>query len=168
MTKIEFVFRMASALQEIVAGGARLNPAVATAQAALESQWGNSTLAQEGNNLFSIKTGMSWAGETIILPTKEWKYPTGWRMEMVVWRKYKDWTACIRDYAAIIATVPWYRDTEKYLNNPAGFLQALLPNGKEPGWAMDPDYFSKVERIGREIEAMGGPIWSNADSQPGV
>lgn len=37
--------------------GARVNDAVLFAQGALESNWGQSVLAKEANNLFGIKAG---------------------------------------------------------------------------------------------------------------
>ncbi len=50
-----------------------LLPSVLIAQAALESNWGQSTLAKKYNNLFGIKAGSSWTGKTVSLKTREVK-----------------------------------------------------------------------------------------------
>ena len=72
MTKIEFINQLNSACDAALALRARFNKAVVFAQAALESNWGNSELAWKANNLFSIKAGATWQGETISLKAKEW------------------------------------------------------------------------------------------------
>ena len=46
-------------------------PSVLIAQAALESNWGQSSLAAKYNNYFGIKAGSSWTGPTINLKTNE-------------------------------------------------------------------------------------------------
>ncbi|TCL71577.1 mannosyl-glycoprotein endo-beta-N-acetylglucosaminidase [Hydrogenispora ethanolica] len=160
MTKIEFIHQMAHACDKAHAQGARFNQAVVFAQAALESHWGNSDLAREANNIFSIKAGPTWDGPTFQLTAAEWHYQRGWYQAPALWRKYPDWTACIVDYAAIIAAVPWYQAALEHLDDPHRFLKALLPSPNKPGWATDPDYYGKVVRTGAEMESYGGPKWS--------
>lgn len=46
-------------------------PSVMIAQAIVESAWGNSTLATNANNLFGIKAGDDWTGETYTVKTRE-------------------------------------------------------------------------------------------------
>lgn len=46
-------------------------PSITTAQAILESGWGESYLAKESNNIFGIKADKSWDGKTIELSTTE-------------------------------------------------------------------------------------------------
>lgn len=43
----------------------KIPPAVTLAQAAMESGWGESTLAREGNNYFGIKCGPDWSGQSM-------------------------------------------------------------------------------------------------------
>jgi flagellum-specific peptidoglycan hydrolase FlgJ len=159
MTKIEFINRVNQAANEALMQGALFNKAVIFAQAALECNWGNSDLAQKANNLFSIKAGSSWKGETIWLPGAEWHYKHGWSNSLVEWRKYSNWTECIIDYAKIIARFSWYQDALKFLDDSNMFLKSILPNGSEPGWATDPEYYQKVLMIASEIESYGGPKW---------
>jgi flagellum-specific peptidoglycan hydrolase FlgJ len=160
MTKIEFITQMNQAISEALAKGALFNKTVALAQAALECNWGNSDLAQKANNLFSIKAGNSWQGETIRLPGIDWYYKYGWSKSVVEWRKYSSWTDCIIDYAKIISEFSWYKDALDSLNDPDMFLKSILPNGSEPGWATDPDYYNKILNVATEIESYGGPKWN--------
>jgi len=46
-------------------------PSVLIAQAALESNWGLSSLAAKYNNYFGIKAGSSWTGQTVNMKTNE-------------------------------------------------------------------------------------------------
>ena len=46
-------------------------PSVLIAQAALESNWGQSSLAAKYNNYFGIKAGSSWTGPKVNLKTNE-------------------------------------------------------------------------------------------------
>lgn len=48
-----------------------LFPSVIIAQAALESNWGKSTLAAKYNNYFGIKAGSSWKGKSVNMTTRE-------------------------------------------------------------------------------------------------
>lgn len=160
MTKIEFIGQINQAINEALSQGALFNRTVALAQGALESNWGNSDLAQRANNLFSIKAGSTWRGETIRLPGLEWDSRYGWYKTMIDWRKYPDWLACLLDYAKIISGFSWYQDAMNFLNDADGFLKSILPNGSEPGWATDPEYYRKIHKIAMEIEAYGGPKWN--------
>jgi flagellum-specific peptidoglycan hydrolase FlgJ len=160
MTKMEFIDRMNNACNEAVAKNAQFNKAVVYAQAALESSWGNSELAQKANNLFSIKAGRTWAGETLWLPGVEWDYRYGWYHSESAWRKYTNWTDCILDYAQIIADVSWFQGALQYVDDPQQFLKAILPDGTHPGWATDPQYYQKVLQIAAEMESYGGPKWA--------
>lgn len=159
MTKFEFIHRINHAAEEASTRGALFNKQVLFAQAALESDWGNTELAKDGNNLFAIKAGETWPGDTIRLPGREWNRQNGWHQEETVWRKYSSWTECVFDYAVIISSLPWYQDALRSLNNPDLFIKAILPQGIEPGWATDPWYYEKIREIAADLEKMGGPPW---------
>ncbi len=59
------------------------------AQAILESGWGESKLAKEYNNLFGIKKGDGWNGETISSNGSEW-------------RVYDSWLGSIKDHSELL------------------------------------------------------------------
>ena len=54
-----------------VCHGTPLLASVCLAQAALESNWGESGLTKWAFNFFGFKVGSSWAGVVLSLPTKE-------------------------------------------------------------------------------------------------
>ncbi|HBE76870.1 MAG TPA: hypothetical protein DDW65_03690 [Firmicutes bacterium] len=160
ITKLEFISKMNNACNEADEKNIIYNQAVTFAQAALESNWGNSELAQKANNLFAIKAGTSWKGEVVFLKGWEWNEHCSWFSRMEFWRKYGSWTDCILDYANIIAGHSWFQDALPYIHDPSQFLKRLLPDGKNPGWATDPNYFQKVVQIGKQLANYGGPKWN--------
>lgn len=160
MTKFEFIHRLNQAAEEALLAGVRFNKSALFAQAALESDWGNSELVKLGNNLFAVKAGETWNGEVVTLNGPEWNARIGWYSTEIFWRKYAGWTECILDFAAIISKLPWFQDALQYLNNPDMYLKSLLPEGSQPGWATDPQYYKKVKEIAAELELLGGPKWT--------
>ncbi len=70
-------------------------PSITISQAILESNWGESRLALEGNNLFGIKADKSWHGKRINFSTKE-NYKDYVKADF---RKYSSWDESISDYA---------------------------------------------------------------------
>ena len=68
--KKAFIARMLFAIAEIEDMGGFL-PSVLIAQAAIESNWGRSTLSAKYNNYFGIKAGKSWKGKTVNMKTGE-------------------------------------------------------------------------------------------------
>ena len=159
MTHGEFVERMKKAIEIAKAKGAKVNGMAIAAQAALESGWGESGLTQAANNLFGIKAGRNWKGEVLELPTWEYSQAQGWYRTVAHWRKYPSWNECIVDYAAIIASLSWFRDALPHADPPNGdgdaeaWIRALLPRPGEPGWATDPQYLAKVQGVGMQMVA---------------
>lgn len=81
-----------------------IHPGIAAAQAALESNFGKSQLAQQANNLFGVKVGSSWNGASITMRTMEEEF--GEFVEVAArWRKYPAVRDAIEDYAALIRRV---------------------------------------------------------------
>jgi flagellar protein FlgJ len=155
--RAEFIRRALEAADRARGEGAPIVPAIAAAQAALESRYGESQLAKEASNLFGIKAGKNWHGLVLVLPTTE--YVDGQPVGMAArWRSYISWQACFHDYGEIIGRLPWFADAvvAARLGDAAGFLDGLLskPHGPgaaddEPGWATDPDYGVKVWAVAR-------------------
>jgi flagellar protein FlgJ len=53
-----------------IAGADKIDPIIILAQAAQESSWGNSNLAQNYNNFFGVTAGRSWTGRTYTVQRK--------------------------------------------------------------------------------------------------
>lgn len=108
------------------------------AQAALESGWGASKLAQRGFNLFGVKADRAWKGPTINMDTGE--VINGKRVVVpAMWRAYPDWLACLNDRAAFFRKNPRYA---KCFTETAGegWCRAVAA----AGYATDPDYANKL------------------------
>ena len=140
----EFVNKVMPHAQEV----ARLTGIPAefmVAQAALETGWGRGELrAADGSNsynLFNIKAGKSWDGETVATRTTEYAgsraYNTGARF-----RAYSSYEESFRDYANLLLNSPRYADVVGE-RDPASFARGL----QQAGYATDPRYADKLTRI---------------------
>lgn len=126
------------------------------AQAALETGWGRHEIAtRNGNNshnLFGIKAGSHWKGQTTDIVTHE--YINGRRTQVVdTFRVYDSFEHAFTDYASLIGNNPRY----------AGVVQA--PNAEQAarelqrgGYATDPRYADKLVAVMNTM----GPL--NAES----
>ncbi|MES2148581.1 MAG: glucosaminidase domain-containing protein [Pseudomonadota bacterium] len=108
------------------------------AQAALESAWGASKLAQRAFNLFGVKADRAWKGATLAMETAE--FVNGKRLMVTAqWRAYPDWLACLTDRAA------FFRANKRYTKcfdetTGEGWVRAVAV----AGYATDPEYAEKL------------------------
>jgi len=127
-------------------------PAMAAAEAALESNWGNSELAREGNNLFGMKmhSHPNPCFGVLALPTHEY-LDGNWIACEAQWVKYPDWGSCFADRLA----------TLKRLASAYPHYQAAL-DAQDPEtfaievsktWSTDPTRAAKVISIYQESKA---------------
>lgn len=122
-------------------------PSITIAQAILESNWGNSTLTKEANNLFGIKLGVGWKGESHQSRTLE--YHDVWIEDE--FRKYESWQESIDDHANFLIQNPRYQksgvfEAKTYLAQ----AQAL----QEAGYSTAQDeegHFVYAQRLGELI-----------------
>ncbi|TVP45457.1 MAG: flagellar assembly peptidoglycan hydrolase FlgJ [Halomonas sp.] len=126
------------------------------AQAALETGWGRHEIAarngHNSHNLFGIKAGSHWQGQTTDIVTHE--YINGRRTQVVdTFRVYDSFEHAFTDYANLIGNNPRY----------AGVVQA--PNAEQAarelqrgGYATDPRYADKLVSVMNTM----GPL--NAES----
>ena len=115
------------------------------AQAALETGWGRHEIAtrsgDNSHNLFGIKAGSQWKGETTDIMTHE--YINGRRTQVVdTFRVYDSFEHAFTDYASLIGNNPRY----------AGVVQA--PTAEQAahalqagGYATDPLYAEKLVAV---------------------
>lgn len=113
------------------------------AQAILESADGNSTLAQQANNLFGMK-GKGTAG-SIRLPTKEYRNGE-WITIHTDFRKYNNWAESVADHSNLfINGVSWNRNLYRGVIGVDGITAAR--EVAKAGYATDPDYDTKVIKL---------------------
>jgi flagellar protein FlgJ len=135
MTKEEFIAAATAAAQASSATSG-FPPGVTVAQAALESAWGNSQLAQVANNYFGVKARRG--SEAVELPTIE--YVDGAPVRTLAkFAKYASTADCFADRDRMIASLPAYREARDAAGDPEAFTRALARH-----WATDPGYAEKV------------------------
>lgn len=149
----DFFVRMKKAKAVAKAKGAKFNTIATVAQAAHESAWGTSWLAQGANNLFGVKatTAQIKDGFALALPTREWR-GYGWTKEVAYFARYPSWNEAIVAYAELVASLSWFKLCLPHADPPDGdgdslaWLQGLEEPGW-PGWATDPAYVTEVSQL---------------------
>ncbi|MDH2293914.1 flagellar assembly peptidoglycan hydrolase FlgJ [Cobetia sp. 1AS1] len=126
------------------------------AQAALETGWGQRRIHTEtgtdSHNLFGIKAGSSWQGDSTTVLTTE--YRDGRRMRLEdSFRVYPDQASALRDHAALLTGAQRYAHVTRSPDAESA-ARAL----QEAGYATDPHYADKLisimSRVG-PLEASG-------------
>ncbi|MGL5327829.1 MAG: glycoside hydrolase family 73 protein [Peptostreptococcaceae bacterium] len=86
-------------------------PSITIAQCILESGWGKSQLAIEGNNLFGIKANSSWDGKSIQMETSE-----NYNDKIIAsFRSYESIEQSIDDHGEFLKQNPRYEDNGLFL-----------------------------------------------------
>ncbi|MFP5300830.1 flagellar assembly peptidoglycan hydrolase FlgJ [Cobetia sp. SIMBA_158] len=126
------------------------------AQAALETGWGERRIHTEAgtdsHNLFGIKAGSSWQGDSTTVLTTE--YRDGRRMRLEdSFRVYPDQASALRDHAALLTGAQRYAHVTRSPD-----AQSAARALQEAGYATDPHYADKLisimSRVG-PLEASG-------------
>ena len=115
------------------------------AQAGHETGWGQRGITgRDGtvsNNLFGIKAGAGWNGQTVDLMTTEFR--DGQAQKVVQrFRAYASPADSFADYARMLSTSPRYQAVRAAGNDPVQFAQGL----QSAGYATDPAYAQKLGR----------------------
>lgn len=115
------------------------------AQAALETGWGKHELKNaDGSpsyNLFNIKAGKRWSGDTVSTSTTEYRNGVSAK-ENASFRAYGSYAESFRDYARLIGNNPRYAGVVGQTDATA-FARGL----QSAGYATDPLYADKLARI---------------------
>lgn len=122
-----------------------VDPRAIVAQTALETGWGRSTIAANGqvaNNYFGIKATGGWRGERVATSTQEYSQG-GFRTERAAFRAYDGVEQSFNDYAALLKRSPRYAAALNAGDDIRGFAAAL----QRGGYATDPAYARKIEAI---------------------
>lgn len=121
-------------------------PELLIAQAALETGWGQHVIrGQDGRssfNLFGIKADASWQGARVSTETVEFRDGL-MRRERAPFRAYTSLEESFSDYVSFLKTNPRYQRALDQAGDAPAFAQAL----SEAGYATDPAYHGKIERI---------------------
>ncbi len=115
------------------------------AQAALETGWGKYELksadGSPSHNLFNIKAGRRWTGDTVSTATTEYSNGVPTR-ENARFRAYGSYAESFQDYARLIRNNPRYAGVAGQ-DDAVAFARGL----QSAGYATDPLYADKLARI---------------------
>lgn len=121
-------------------------PETLVAQAALETGWGSHIMSRgdagSSYNLFGIKADARWQGERVSVTTTEYRDGVVNR-ERASFRAYDSLGESFDDYVNFLQNNPRYREALDQTRDPAAFTLAL----QEAGYATDPAYAAKIQRI---------------------
>ena len=126
----------------------RLNvaPEGILAQVALETGWGKHVPQRPDGgssfNLFGIKAGGSWSGDTVAKTTLEFAEGLP-RMEVHKFRAYDDLARGFDDYSRLLDESPRYEGVKGTGKDAGAFAEAL----QSSGYATDPAYADKIKSI---------------------
>ncbi len=139
---IESLYPMAKRVEAETGIDARLM----LAQSALETGWGKKQIVQQGGepsfNLFGIKAHRDWNGEQTEIVTTEFRSGVALK-ERASFRVYDSFDESFRDYAQFLQSNDRYTEALAQKNDPVAFAHAL----QDSGYATDPQYGNKIERI---------------------
>lgn len=125
------------------------------AQAALETDWGRRRITTasgaDSHNLFGIKAGGRWQGETTRVMTTEYVGGEAQKQEES-FRVYPDMDAAFDDYARLIRSRPGYAAAR----TAADSAQAALAL-QQGGYATDPRYADKLIAVMATIGPLPAP-----------
>ena len=141
MTRQEF---LAAATRAALASSrvSAFPPGITVAQAALESNWGQSRLSRDAHNYFGIKAHGDHA--RVAYPTFE--FIRGRQVRVgAEFARYDSMEECFADRDRLIATAPCYAGARACGGDPEGFARALAAH-----WATDPHYADKLLRLYRD------------------
>lgn len=146
----DFINTMLPMAQE-AAARIGVDPKVLVAQAALETGWGKSVLrdsdGSSSHNLFNIKAGSSWKGDTTRAVTAE--YEGGQVVkESAQFRAYDSFADSFHDLVNLLQNNDRYQDVVKSADNPEQFVKEL----QKAGYATDPHYASKIASIAKQLQ----------------
>jgi LysM repeat protein len=116
---------------------------VTIAQAILESNWGDSLLAREANNIFGIKAYSNPNGQNVYWMAA-WEVVDG--EDVVTYEPFRAYTspeASFADHGRFFRQNPRYWPALRVASDPRAFAQGIA----DAGYATDPAYASKLIRL---------------------
>jgi flagellar protein FlgJ len=141
---------------EAAARALGLPPRFVLGHAALESGWGRYEIrhpdGRPSHNLFGIKAGAGWKGETVEVVTTEYVDGRAERRRER-FRAYSSYAEAFADYARLLAANPRYAPVLAHGGDADAFARALA----QAGYATDPLYARKLSAVLRS-PALSTPV----------
>lgn len=129
-----------------------VSPKVLLAQAALETGWGKFVIqapdGKNSHNLFNIKADQRWKGEKATISTVEYVGGVAQRQQ-ADFRVYDSFSHSFEDYVNFLQENPRYKKALNLAHDSGAYLKSL----QEAGYATDPKYAEKIQRILKELPA---------------
>lgn len=123
-----------------------ISPGLLVAQSALETGWGKHVMTRpDGSsafNLFGIKAGPGWQGDTVTKPTLEFRNGV-MQTEIAHFRAYASASDSLKDYVNFIQSNARYRIALEHGGDDSHYVKSL----QAAGYATDPNYADKVLSI---------------------
>ena len=143
MTKEDFIKKLVPDAKELGTTYDIL-PSLILGVACHESNFGDSTLAKEGNNLFGVKG--NYEGESITLPT--WEVQDGVRHDInAAFRKYPSFKESLQDFCNLIKNgVSWNKEIYHSVLGVKDWKEVIEKFAATP-YMTDPNYFKKLYDI---------------------
>lgn len=127
-----------------------VSPEIIAAHAALESGWGQHPIRRadgsDSHNLFGIKAGGSWQGDSASVTTTEFENGAALK-KTERFRSYADPGAAFDDFARLLQGR--YPSSLKSGNDARAYAQGLARGG----YATDPAYADKLTRIAASLQS---------------
>jgi len=144
-------FEWLQSIAKAAADAEHVWPEMAGCEAALESGWGSSALAREGNNLFGMKQHQHPIYGTLMLPTHE--VIDGAVVQVNAnWVKYESIEECFADR---METLLRLRDTIPHYARALAAPDAVTyVNEVSQSWSTDPERAHKVVAIWSDFKAI--------------
>lgn len=121
-----------------------IDPLILLTQAAHETGW---LRACRGNNLYGIKAGSSWLGETVDFTTHEVVKGES-RPYVLRFRAYSRFRDSMDDYCKLISTAPRYVVAWANRDKADAYFDEIA----KAGYATDPKYAVKLKSIYKSIK----------------
>jgi len=119
---------------------------VLVAQSALETGWGKHAMKKSDGsvayNLFGIKAGSSWAGQSVTHNTLEFRQGS-MQKESANFRAYDSVADALEDYVSFIQTRSRYAQALNHSGSDSHYVKGL----QKAGYATDPAYARKISNI---------------------
>jgi flagellar protein FlgJ len=140
-----------------------IDPKHLLAQAALETGWGQSlpcdTDGSTSFNLFGIKAGSSWGGNSVAVRTLEFEGGVAIQ-KRERFRAYDSAAESFRDYVALLRDNPRYSAALNTGGDANAFAGAL----QRGGYATDPAYARKIASIAQNLDTAALGLKSDAST----